>query len=70
MAILHSDQLLYAVGSCAHEHENALTVLFQPNVEVDAVSPNVDVVLAGQSAFGPVALFVLPDGDQARHRRC
>jgi hypothetical protein len=62
VAIADGDQLLVAVGGRPHQHQDALPILFQADVEMDAVGPDVDVVLAGQRPLAPGVVFLLPDG--------
>ena len=45
------------------------TVLFQANVEVDTIGPDVDVLFAFQRTFAPSLIVILPRFEQARDRR-
>jgi hypothetical protein len=46
IAVGERDELLAAVGADPDQHQQAQLVLFQANVDVDTVSPQVDVVHA------------------------
>src|SRR5690606_38083266 len=63
ITILHRDQFLPAVSRRAHQTKQALTIaggIFKANVEVNAIGPDVNVMLVGQIAFGPLLVFDLP----------
>ena len=45
VAVLHSKQLLLSILGGTHDDKNALTVLFQSDVEVNAIDPDVNVSL-------------------------
>ena len=62
VAVGDGDQLLLAVGGRPHQDQDALPALLQADVEVDAVGPDVDVVLARQRPLAPGLVLVLPDG--------
>lgn len=54
-AVDDGDQFLPAVGHRSHEHEQALLRIgrvFQADAHVDPVRPDVDVLLAGEVAWG------------------
>jgi len=56
-----SDQLLLAVGRCSHEDEKALllvTLVLHPHVDINAVGPDVHVLLVREVPTTP--LLVLP----------
>jgi len=64
------DQLFAPVGAHADHHQQAQLVLLQPDVHVDAVRPQVDVVRPGQVTGGEGALLGLPGlGKPGDHRR-
>jgi len=60
VAVLDGDELLLALGGGAQQNKDALTILFQADVQVDAIGPDVDVFFARQVALGPSGLLVLP----------
>lgn len=64
LAVLDGDPLLLAVGGGPQQHQEALPAPFQANVEVDAVGPDVDVVLARQRSLAPVVVLLLPEALQ------
>jgi hypothetical protein len=67
VAVGHGDQLLAAVGGRPDQHQEALPVLVQADVEVHAVGPHVDVTLALQGALAPGAVLGLPGGLEPGH---
>ena len=69
IAVGDGDQLLLAVGRGAHQHQDALPIFFQADVEVDAVGPHVDVLLPVQGPLGPLLEFSLPDFLEPGDRR-
>ena len=48
MAVVEGDQLLGAVGADPDHHQQAHLVLFQADLEVDAVDPHIDIIGARQ----------------------
>src|SRR5690606_38349509 len=46
-----------------------LAVFFQTNIEMDAVGPQIDVLLPFEGPSVPLLEFFLPDGLQPRNRR-
>ena len=71
IAVRDRDQLLRPLPGCADQHQNTLPVVvrvLEPDVEVDAVGPDVDIAPPRQGALGPPVLFLLPDGLQPRNR--
>src|SRR5262249_34398266 len=69
LPVLDGNQLLLAVRRGAHQDQDALPAPFQADVEVHAVGPDVDVLLAGQRALAPVVVLVLPQPLEARDGR-
>src|SRR5262245_16754698 len=59
-AVGKPNQFLLAFGSGTDDHEQALRIVFEPGLDVDAISPDVDIPLGGQVAFEPTAVFVDP----------
>ena len=53
VAVGDGDQLLLAVGGRPHQDQDALPAPLQADVEVDAVGPDVDVMLARQRPLAP-----------------
>src|SRR5262245_5257272 len=51
VAVLDRDQFLCPVGWHADHHERAEAVMLQPDAEVDAIDPHVDVVAVGEAAL-------------------
>ena len=70
IALADGDHLLGAVRRGAHQHQDALAIILQANVEVDAVGPHVHVALLGERALAPLLVLFLPDALEARDRRC
>ena len=68
VAILDRDQLLRPVGSHVDHHQRAEAVVLQPDVEMHAIDPHVDVVAVGETTLleGPVLGFPLGGGYSAR----
>ena len=69
VAVGDGDQLLVAVGRGAHQHQDALPIFFQADVEVHAVGPDVDVLLALQRSLAPLLVFFFPDCLEPGDRR-
>lgn len=67
-AVLHGEQLLAAVRRRPHDDENALPILLQADVEVDAVGPDFDVLLATQVASPPLVILLTPGLLEAHDR--
>ncbi len=62
-AVDDGDQFLTAFGRGSHEDEQALllvALVFQPHVDVDAVGPDVDVLLAREIATAPLLVLLAP----------
>jgi len=53
LAIFQGDDLFPAIGQDADDHQTGQAVLLQANVEVDAVGPDVDILLANHRPFVP-----------------
>jgi site-specific DNA recombinase len=75
VAVGHGDQLLLPLGGRPHQDQDALAAPLQADVEVHAVGPDVDVVLALQAPLAPGGELVLPGrvepGDGGRREpRC
>ena len=66
-AILDGDQLLFAGFRGPHDHQDALPVFFQPDVEVNAVRPPIHVAAISQGALVPGFVILLPDLFQPNH---
>jgi len=49
----------FAEGSL-HEHQNALSLLFPADVEVNPIDTDVDVILAYETASTPILMLLLP----------
>jgi site-specific DNA recombinase len=67
VAVGHGDQLLASIGGGPHEHQDALPVLLQPDVDVHAVGPDADAVLTRQQLPAPGVVLGLPGGLQPGH---
>jgi hypothetical protein len=60
VAVGEPDQLLATLLVGTNHDQDALALLIEPGVEVDAVDPDVDVALAGEVASLPSLQFALP----------
>ena len=58
--ILHRDQFLLSVGTGSNEHQQADSSIFETNIAVHAVSPDVDVVLLGEIPLMPLLVVLDP----------
>ena len=67
--IRKSDKLLLAFRRRADNDQNALLFVFEPGLQVDAVSPDIDVVACRQIAPAPTGVLVGPDLLQPRDCR-
>src|ERR1700704_3110553 len=59
-AVDQAYQLLLALRRRADDHEQALRIILKAGLHVDAVDPEVDVVLGGEIALAPANVFVRP----------
>jgi hypothetical protein len=64
IAGLQSDDLFPAIGQDADDYQARQTVLFQADVEVDTIGPDVDVLLSRQRALAPGFVLFLPHTQQ------
>src|SRR5690606_4649407 len=62
--ILDRDQLLRAIRSSAENHQCAETILFQTNVEVNTIRPDIDVVAIAQVPRAERLVLVHPARQQ------
>src|SRR5450759_3979358 len=69
-AIRKADQLLLALRGGADDDENALRLVLEPRLQVDAVGPEVDVALHREIALLPALVFIGPPFLEASNRRC
>jgi hypothetical protein len=60
-AVDKADQLLLALRRGADDDQDALRLVLQTRLQVDAVGPDVDVALGRQAALAPSLVFVGPD---------
>ena len=67
--ISKSDKLLLAFRGGADNDQNALLFVFEPGLQVNAVSPDIDVVACRQIAPVPSGVLVGPDLLQPRDCR-
>ena len=63
-----SDKFFAAVGRSTNDDEDALLLIFEPGLQVNAIRPNVDVALRRQIALLPLRMVVLPAVLQAADR--
>jgi hypothetical protein len=54
-----ADELLLSFRGGTDQHQHALLLVLQARLQVDAVSPDVDVALGGEIAPGPGRVLVL-----------
>jgi hypothetical protein len=69
VAVGDRDEFLAAISTHPDHHQQAQFGLIQPNLEVDTVDPQVDVVSAGQIALPEGVGLVLPLAGQPGNRR-
>ena len=63
IAVEDRDQLFLSVGRRAHQHQNTLLfagIVFQTDLHMDAVRPDVNVLFLGEVAFHPRVVLVAP----------
>jgi len=70
VAVGDGHQLFGAVSPHAHDDQCAQACLFQADVEVDAVGPDVDEVTVVEAALGEGSLVGLPLSGEAGDDRC
>lgn len=63
------DQFLFALRRGADNHQQTLRVVFEPSLDVDAIDPEVNILLGGQVAIEPAGVFVHPRLLQTRDGR-
>jgi len=68
-AVMHGNQLFFPFSGSAHQHQDALPIFFQADVEVDAIGPHIDVLLSLQAALVPLTILFLPGLFQIRNGR-
>ena len=68
-AVGEAEQLLLALRRGADDDQDALRLVLQTRLQVDAVGPDVDVALGRQVALAPALVFVDPDLLQSRDGR-
>jgi hypothetical protein len=68
-AVGKADKFLLAFGGGADDHEQALRIIFEPGLHVDAIDPEVNISLARQIAIEPAGVFVGPGLLQAPNGR-
>ena len=59
-AVDEADELLFALRRGANDDQQALRVVLQAGLHVDAVGPEVDVALGGEVALAPACVLVRP----------
>src|SRR5258708_32669462 len=59
-AIDQADKLLLALGRGTNDDQQALRVVLEPGLHVDAVDPEVHVAFGGEIAFAPARVLVRP----------
>ena len=59
-AVGEADQFLAAFRCRADDHENALLLVFETRLQMDAISPDVDVALGREIALLPSGMIVVP----------
>ena len=64
-----AEQLLLALRRGADDDQDALRLVLQTRLQIDAVGPDVDVALGRQVPLAPALVFVDPDVLQPRDRR-
>src|SRR3954452_2922265 len=60
-AVGEADKLLIAFGCRADDHQQALRIVLEPGLQVDAVGPEIDVALDRQIPLQPARVLVRPD---------
>ena len=70
MPVGHGDQLFFAVFRRSHQHQNALPILLQADLRMDAIGPHVDVFLVLERSLRPFVVLLLPQRLESRDRRC
>src|ERR1700720_1106710 len=68
-AVGKPNQFLLALGSGADDHQQTLRVVFEPSLDVDAIDPEVNILLDRQVAIEPAGVFVQPGLLQTRDGR-
>ena len=57
-AVGKPNQFLLAFGGGTDDHEQALRIIFEPGLDVDAIGPDVDISLGRQVAIAPAGVLV------------
>src|SRR4051794_29868254 len=69
-AIGEADQFLAAFRRRSDQHQDALLFVLEPRLQMDAISPDVDVALGRQIALLPRSVVVKPAVLQSADRGC
>ena len=59
-AVDEPDEFLFALGRGADDHQQALRVLLEPSLHMDAVDPEVNVAFGREIALAPARVLVRP----------
>ena len=65
-AVGKANEFLLAFGSGANDHEQTLRVVLEPSLDVDAIDPEVNILLGGQIAIEPAGVFLQPVPEDQR----
>ena len=68
-AVGEADQFLRPFRCRADDDENALRLVFQTRLQMDAIGPDVDIALGREVALGPSRIIVVPAFLQPTDRR-
>ena len=68
-AVGKPNQFLLAVGGGTNDHKQALRIVFEPGLDIDAIGPGVDIPFGGQVAIAPAGVLVNPSLLQPRDSR-
>src|SRR5208337_3842420 len=64
VSVKNGNKLFPPVFQCPHNDQDALPVVlrvFQTNIEIDAVNPEINVTLMGEIVPGPILIILLPE---------
>ena len=64
---MEAEQFLPALGRRPDDHQDTLGLWFHPRLQIDAISPNVDVAPRGEIPALPAIIFLLPARREPRN---
>ena len=64
ITVFDRQQFLLAVWTGADHHQGAEPIIIQPDIEMDSIHPDIDILTPAQLAAAKLGIFFLPAGSQ------